>query len=85
MEASRWCATPGKRILKLQITNREGGRISYPRAFLRNILRTLTFYSYLLVIPLIIQYFRFQKTKKLFHDELSTTVIADRLQTPPRS
>ena len=81
MEASRWCATPGKRILKLQITDR-AGRISYPRAFLRNILRTLTFYSYLLVIPLVIQYFRFQTTKKLFHDELTTTVIDDRLPAP---
>lgn len=78
-EASRWRATPGKRIMKLQITNKEGERISYRRAFVRNILRTLTFYSYFFVLPLIYQYVRFGRTKKLFHDESSSTVIGERL------
>jgi uncharacterized RDD family membrane protein YckC len=78
-EASRWRATPGKRIMKLQITNKEGERITYRRAFVRNILRTLTLYSYFFVLPLIYQYVRFGKTKKLFHDESSSTVIGERL------
>jgi uncharacterized RDD family membrane protein YckC len=78
-EASRWRATPGKRIMKLQITNKEGERITYRRAFVRNILRTLTFYSYFFVLPLIYQYVRFGRTKKLFHDESSSTVIGERL------
>ena len=51
-EASRWRATPGKRIMKLQITTKECERITDRRAFVRNILRTLTLYSYILVIPL---------------------------------
>jgi uncharacterized RDD family membrane protein YckC len=80
-EGSRWRATPGKRIMKLQITTKEGERISYRRAFARNVLRTLTLYSYFLVIPLIYQYTRFGKTKKLFHDEFSSTVIGERLAT----
>lgn len=80
-EGSRWRATPGKRIMKLQITTKEGERISYRRAFARNVLRTLTLYSYFLVIPLIYQYIRFGKTKKLFHDEFSSTVIGERLAT----
>jgi uncharacterized RDD family membrane protein YckC len=80
-EASRWRATPGKRIVKLQITTKEGERISYRRAFARNVLRTLTLYSYFFVIPLIYQYVRFGKTKKLFHDEFSSTVTGERLAT----
>ncbi|MGF1667073.1 MAG: RDD family protein [Acidimicrobiia bacterium] len=79
LEASTWQATPGKRILKLQITTEAGERISYRRAFVRNVLRSLTAYSYLLVVPLIIQYFRFRKTKQLFHDEVSSTTIGERL------
>ena len=67
--------------MKLQITTKEGERISYRRAFARNVLRTLTLYSYFLVIPLIYQYTRFGKTKKLFHDEFSSTVIGERLAT----
>jgi uncharacterized RDD family membrane protein YckC len=82
LEASKWRATPGKRILKLEISTKEGERISYWRAFVRNVLRSLTLYSYLLLgIGLIPQYFRFRKTKKLFHDELSSTVIGERLAT----
>jgi uncharacterized RDD family membrane protein YckC len=80
-EGSRWRATPGKRIMKLQITTKEGERISYRRAFARNVLRTLTLYSYFLVIPLIYQYVRFGKTKMLFHDEFSSTVTGERLAT----
>jgi uncharacterized RDD family membrane protein YckC len=78
LEASRWRATPGKRILRLEVTDREGRRISFWRAFVRNILRTLTLYSYFFVLPAIYQYFRFKKTKKLFHDEVSTTLIGNR-------
>jgi uncharacterized RDD family membrane protein YckC len=79
LEASKWRATPGKRILKLEITTEAGERISYGRAFVRNVLRTLTAYSYLFVVPLVIQYFRFKKTKQLFHDEVSSTTIGERL------
>lgn len=79
MESSKWQGTIGKRILKLQITNRDGERISFFRAVWRNIMRTIVLYSYFFVIPLIVQYFRFRKTRKLFHDELSGTVIGERL------
>ncbi len=79
LEASKWRATPGKRILKLEITTEQGEQISYGRAFVRNVLRTLTAYSYVFVVPLIVQYFRFRKTKQLFHDEVSSTTIGERL------
>ena len=79
MESSKWQGTIGKRIMKLQITDREGDRVTFLRAFWRNIMRTVVLYSYFLVVPLIYQYIRFNKTRKLFHDELSGTVIGERL------
>jgi hypothetical protein len=38
-------------------------------------------YSYIISFGLLLipQYFRFNKTKKLFHDELSSTVIGEEL------
>ncbi|MEO6187505.1 MAG: RDD family protein [Ginsengibacter sp.] len=80
MESSKWRGTFGKRIMKLQITDREGHPISFFRAFWRNIVRALVGYSYILVFPLIIQYFTFKKTKKLFHDQLSNTIIGEKLR-----
>ena len=81
MESSKWQGTIGKRILKLQITDREGERITFLRAFWRNIMRSVVLYSYIVSfgIILVIQYFRFNKTRKFFHDELSGTVIGERL------
>lgn len=78
LEASPWRATPGKLILRLQVTDEEGRRISFGRAFVRNVLRTLTLYSYVLILPAFYQYRRFQKTRELFHDEFSSTLIGDR-------
>lgn len=79
MESSKWQGSFGKRIMKIQITNCEGYSISFPRALLRNLLRIVVGYSYCLIIPLIIQIFRFRSTKKLFHDEISHTIIGQRL------
>ena len=83
METSKWQGTIGKRILKLQITDKEGERISFFRAVWRNIMRSIVLYLYIISFGalLIVQYFRFDKTKKLFHDELSGTVIGERLPT----
>lgn len=79
MESSKLRGTFGKRIMKLQITDRGGEPISFFRALWRNITRVIVAYSYVLIIPLIIQIVRFRKTKKLFHDQLSSTVIGERL------
>ncbi|MFK7771409.1 MAG: RDD family protein [Saprospiraceae bacterium] len=78
-ESSKWRGTFGKMIMKIQITDRDGSSISYGRAFIRNIFRLLVGYSYLFILPLIIQYFRFGKTKKLFHDQITSTVIGEKL------
>ncbi|MEP6597797.1 MAG: RDD family protein [Ginsengibacter sp.] len=79
MESSGWRGTFGKRIMKLQITDREGRPISFFRALWRNIMRFVTGYSYLLIVPAVIQYFTFKSTRQLFHDQLSYTVIGEKL------
>ena len=81
MESSKLRGTFGKRIMKLQITDRAGEPISFFRALWRNITRVIIGYSYIFIIPLIIQIVRFQKTKKLFHDQLSSTVIGEKLSS----
>ena len=78
---SRWGATFGKMIVGLQITDPEGNRISFLRAFLRNAYRSVSFYLYCFIIPAVYQYFRFKQTRKLFHDEWSKTVIGERLKS----
>lgn len=79
MESSKWRATVGKRLLKLQITDKQGNPITFFRALGRNILRTIVGYSFVFIVPLIVQLIRFKSTKKLFHDQLSNTVIGERL------
>jgi uncharacterized RDD family membrane protein YckC len=83
MESSKWQGTIGKRILKLQITDKEGDRINFMRAFGRNIMRSVVLYLYVLTfgLLLVVQYFRYNKTRKLFHDELTGTVIGERLSS----
>jgi uncharacterized RDD family membrane protein YckC len=81
MESSKWHATLGKRLLKLQITDKKGNPITFFRALGRNILRTIVGYSFGFIVPLIVQLIRFKSTKKLFHDQLSNTVIGERLNS----
>lgn len=76
---SKFRATPGKLVLGLEITNPDGSRISFWRAFWRNFLRSLTFYAYVFIVGLIIQRRRFPTTHKLFHDEWSKTIIGERI------
>ncbi|MDQ6843850.1 MAG: RDD family protein [Bacteroidota bacterium] len=80
MESSKWRGTFGKQIMKLQITDRDGRPISFFRALWRNIVRWVVGYSYLLIFPLIIQYFTFKKSRQLFHDQLSNTLIGEKIK-----
>jgi uncharacterized RDD family membrane protein YckC len=80
MESSRWRGTFGKMIMRIQITDRDGNRITFWRAFMRNLLRTLVFFVYCYtVVGLIWQIISFIKTKRLFHDKWSGTVIGEKL------
>lgn len=79
-ESSKYRATFGKLIMKLEISNRNGDRIGFFKAFWRNILRWVIAYSYFLIIPLIIQIFTYKKYKKLFHDQISFTVVGEQIK-----
>jgi len=80
MESSKRKGTFGKRIMKIEITDDFGNAISIWRSLWRNILKLLTFYSYCFYgIGLVIQFFTYKKTKKLFHDHFSKTIIGERL------
>ncbi|WOD42060.1 RDD family protein [Hwangdonia lutea] len=80
VESSRYKGTFGKMIMKMEITDRQGNRIGFFRAFFRNILRFITGYLYVLIIPFIIQIFTYRKYKKLFHDQITYTVVGERLK-----
>ncbi|MEO6290730.1 MAG: RDD family protein [Ginsengibacter sp.] len=80
MESSQWRGTFGKRIMKLQITDKDGAPVSFFRALWRNIVRWIIGYSYLLIFPLIIQYFTFKSSRQLFHDQLSKTLIGEKIK-----
>lgn len=79
MESTKRKGTFGKRIMKIEITDNFGNRISIWRSLWRNILKFLTIYSYMLVFPIFIQYFTYRKSKKLFHDIFSSTIIGEKL------
>ncbi len=79
-ESSKYKGTFGKIITKLEITDRDGQRVSFIKAFFRNIFRMITAISYIVIIPFIIQIFTFVKTKKFFHDQLSYTVVGEKMK-----
>ena len=85
MECSKWRGTPGKLIMKLQITDNAGNPISFGKAFVRNIIKWLisAFFNVgdgaLLILYAIAQVIAYSYSKKFFHDQLSNTVIGERL------
>jgi len=80
MESSKSSGTFGKRKMKIEITDDYGNSITFWRSLLRNFLKFLFFLSYMLILPAVIQIFTYRKTKKLFHDQLSHTIIGERLK-----
>lgn len=72
-EASPWQATPGKRILRLYVTDLSGRRISFGRALLRNLARQLSgifFVGYIMA--------GFTEKKQALHDILSSCLVLRR-------
>jgi pSer/pThr/pTyr-binding forkhead associated (FHA) protein/uncharacterized RDD family membrane protein YckC len=86
MESSSWRGTPGKLIMKLQITDNNGNPISFGKSVLRNVIKQLiSAFSnigngLLVLIYGVAQVISYAKTKKFFHDQLSNTVIGERLK-----
>jgi len=73
-EASRWQATPGKRILKLYVTDMNGQRITYGRAAARNFPKMI-FSS---VFPVFHLLAGFTEKKQALHDILARCLVLRR-------
>jgi uncharacterized RDD family membrane protein YckC len=72
-EASSWQATPGKRILRLYVTDLNGQRITFGRALTRNLARQISgifFIGYLIA--------GFTERKQALHDILSRCLVLRR-------
>jgi uncharacterized RDD family membrane protein YckC len=72
-EASVWQATPGKRLLRLYVTDLNGKRITYRRALVRNLARQL---SGFLFIGFLIA--GFTEKKQALHDILAGSLVLRR-------
>ena len=72
-EASSWQATPGKRILRLYVTDLNGQRITFGRAVIRNLARQISgifFIGYILA--------GFTEKKQALHDILAGCLVLRR-------
>jgi uncharacterized RDD family membrane protein YckC len=74
-EASSWQATPGKRIMRLYVTDLNGRRVTLARALLRNLARQISgvfFIGYLIT--------GFTEKKQALHDILARCLVLRRPQ-----
>ena len=73
-ESSSWQATPGKRLLKLQVTDLDGGRISFLRSSLRTITKVLSLipagFGFLMVFLTL--------RNQCLHDKIAKTLVLNR-------
>ena len=72
-EASTWQATPGKRVMRLYVTDLHGKRITLGRALLRNLARQISgflFVGYLVA--------GFTEKKQALHDILASCLVLRR-------
>jgi uncharacterized RDD family membrane protein YckC len=73
-EASVWQATPGKRILRLYVTDLNGQRITLWRAFLRNIARQVSGFLFIGYVMA-----GFTEKKQALHDMISGCLVFRKL------
>jgi len=72
-EASSWQATPGKRILRLYVTDMNGQRITFGRALIRSLARQISgifFIGYLVA--------GFTEKKQALHDIIASCLVLRR-------
>lgn len=71
LESSRWQATVGKRVMGLQVTDADGGRLSFPHALLRMLAKILS------SIPLGLGFVMaaFTARKRALHDIVARTLV----------
>jgi uncharacterized RDD family membrane protein YckC len=69
-EASIWQATPGKRILRLYVTDLNGQRITFGRAFVRNIARQISGFLFIGYVMA-----GFTEKKQALHDLIAGCLV----------
>jgi uncharacterized RDD family membrane protein YckC len=69
-EASIWQATPGKRILRLYVTDLNGQRITFGRAFVRNIARQISSFLFIGYVMA-----GFTEKKQALHDLIAGCLV----------
>jgi len=75
-ESSVWQATPGKRICRLYVADLSGNRLSFARAFARNIAKVLSFITLgfgFLMIGITLR-------NQCLHDKIAGTVVLRKQQ-----
>jgi len=70
-ESGRWQATPGKRLLKIRVTDMNGNRISFGKAAGRNLARFLS--GLIFGIGYIMA--AFTEKKQALHDQIASTLV----------
>jgi uncharacterized RDD family membrane protein YckC len=73
-ESSRWQATPGKRLCRLYVATQDGNRLSFPRAFIRNIAKALSVLTIgfgFLMIAITVR-------NQCLHDKIASAVVLKR-------
>lgn len=80
-ESSLWQATPGKRLCRLYVADVEGRRITFVRAFVRNLAKFLS------LLPLGFGFLMIAVTvrNQCLHDKIVGTVVLKRQKPQPLS
>ncbi|RYZ29344.1 MAG: FHA domain-containing protein [Chitinophagaceae bacterium] len=87
-DSSKWRGTPGKAIMKLQITDDAGNPISFGKAFIRNLFKFFLFgflssldeSGVVTLLMIVTQIGCYISTRKFIHDYLTYTIIGERLK-----
>jgi uncharacterized RDD family membrane protein YckC len=74
MESSKFQATVGKFLLKAHVTDREGKRLSFQRALLRNLIKMVS------IVPAFIGCLAciFNDERRAWHDRVISTLVVNR-------
>jgi uncharacterized RDD family membrane protein YckC len=70
-ESSRWQATPGKKILRLRVTDLDGKRVSFARATGRYFGKYLSIFSFLVGFAMT----GFTERKQALHDKIARCLV----------
>ena len=74
-EASNWQATPGKRIMKIYVTDLYGQRLTFGRAALRNLAKFISSLTFLVGYLIA----GFTEKKQALHDLISSCLVLRRM------